>query len=84
MTTVGTEFTMKNTVTAIVPAAGVGKRFGGGTNKPLVNLCDKPLIIWTLQTLDALSEIKEIIPVVKEEDMAYAVELFEQHSMPKI
>jgi 2-C-methyl-D-erythritol 4-phosphate cytidylyltransferase len=84
MTTIGTELTMKNTVTAIVPAAGVGKRFGGGTNKPLVNLCDKPLIIWTLQTLDALPEIKEIIPVLKEEDMEYAVELFEQHSMPKI
>ncbi len=75
---------MKDTITAIVPAAGVGKRFGEGTNKPITNLCDKPLILWTLQTLDGLSEIREIIPVVKEEDMEYAVELFERHSMPKI
>jgi 2-C-methyl-D-erythritol 4-phosphate cytidylyltransferase len=75
---------MKDKITAIVPAAGVGKRFGEGRNKPLADLCGKPLIIWTLETLGSLSEVNEIIPVIKETDIEDAVELFEKHRIPKI
>lgn len=75
---------MKNMVIAIVPAAGIGKRFGEGTNKPLLNLGNKSLILWTLETLAGLSEIQEIIPVVKEADMRHVGELFEQYRIPKI
>jgi 2-C-methyl-D-erythritol 4-phosphate cytidylyltransferase len=38
-------------VVAIVPAAGLGKRFGKDTNKPFQSLGGKPLIIWSLETL---------------------------------
>lgn len=75
---------MKEKVIAIVPAAGIGRRFGEGTNKPFEMLGNKPLLMWALETLDAIQEIKEIIPVIKEEDMEQVVELFEQYRVPKV
>ena len=52
-------------VVAIVPAAGLGKRFGPGTNKPFQSLSGKPIIVWSLEILEAVVEVVEIIPVLK-------------------
>ncbi|MEW6109075.1 MAG: 2-C-methyl-D-erythritol 4-phosphate cytidylyltransferase [Nitrospirota bacterium] len=75
---------MKEKITAIVPAAGFGKRFGEHTNKQFEILNDKPLIIWPLETMEAMPEIYEIIPVLKEEDMEYGVEIFEKYRISKV
>lgn len=69
---------------AIVPAAGVGKRFGAGTNKPFEMLGGKPLMLWAVETLGALPEIAEIIPVVKEDHMEAAAELFARYDVGKV
>ena len=75
---------MKERVIAIVPAAGVGKRFGAGTNKPFELLGGKPLMLWAIETLGGLPEIAEIIPVIKEDQMESAAELFERHNVRKV
>lgn len=75
---------MKEPVVAIVPAAGIGERFGRDTNKPFATLGDKPLIIWTVETLQNLPEITEIIPVVKETDIKLCSRLFEEYAITKI
>lgn len=75
---------MKNKIIAIVPAAGIGKRFGDKTNKPFIILKDKPLIIWALAILENMPEIKEIIPVLKESDMEHGAEIFEQYKISKV
>lgn len=74
----------KQHVIAIVPAAGLGKRFGPGTNKPFQNLGGKPLIIWSLETLQSVNQIEEIIPVLKMEDMEYGQKVFEENGLSKI
>jgi 2-C-methyl-D-erythritol 4-phosphate cytidylyltransferase len=74
----------KKKVVAIVPAAGMGKRFGPGTNKPFDYLNGKPLIIWSLKTLDAVVEIDEIIPVLKVEDIMQGKKVFEEYKLSKI
>ena len=56
---------MKKKVYAIVPSAGVGKRFGVGKNKPFFDLGGKPIMVWCLEVLQSIPEIAEIIPVVK-------------------
>lgn len=71
-------------VVAIVPAAGMGKRFGPGTNKPFKSLMGKPLIVWSLETLESVVEVSEIIPVLKLEDMLYGKKLFEEYGLSKI
>jgi 2-C-methyl-D-erythritol 4-phosphate cytidylyltransferase len=40
--------------------------------------------LWALETLGTMSEIEEIIPVLKESDMNHAVELFERYEIPKV
>jgi 2-C-methyl-D-erythritol 4-phosphate cytidylyltransferase len=71
-------------VVAVVPAAGLGKRFGTGINKPFQTLGGKPLIIWSLEILEAIDEVVEIIPVLKSEDMEHGIEIFEKAGLSKI
>lgn len=75
---------MKENVIAIVPAAGLGARFGPGTNKPFHPLLDKPLIVWSLEVFETLDEIREVIPVLKEQDMETGVEIFEKYNLSKV
>jgi 2-C-methyl-D-erythritol 4-phosphate cytidylyltransferase len=75
---------VKEGIIAIVPSAGVGKRFGDGTNKPFELLGGKPLMLWAIETLGSLPEITEIIPVVKEDNMESAAELFELYNVRKV
>lgn len=71
-------------VTAIVPAAGLGRRFGPGTNKPFQILKGKPLIVWSLETLESVKEIEEIIPVIKKGDREKGVAVFKEHNLSKV
>ncbi len=73
-----------NKIAAIVPAAGLGRRFGTGENKPMYVLLGKPLIVWALQALQAVEEIGEIVPVVKEEDLKAAAELVAHYKIAKV
>jgi len=75
---------MNDKVKAIVPAAGLGRRFGPGANKPFEILDGKPLIVWSLETLGSVEEIEEIIPVLREADREKALEIFEQYELSKI
>ncbi len=75
---------MADRVIAIVPSAGIGKRFGPGYNKPFEILGGRPVIIWTLEALDRMPEISEIIPVMKEKDMQPAGDLFKHYGIKKI
>jgi len=75
---------VKKKVTAIVPAAGLGKRFGPDGNKPFQMLGDKPLIVWVFEVLESIDEIAEIIPVLKKPDMALGCGLFENFKFSKI
>jgi len=74
----------KEQVIAIVPAAGLGRRFGPGTNKPFQPLDGKPLIIWSLEKLESVEAITEIIPVLKAEDRKTGQKIFKEHSISKI
>lgn len=75
---------METKVIALVPAAGLGKRLGHGTNKPFYTLLGKPLLIWTMEALQRIEEIKEIIPIIKESDIAMAMELFKRYHVSKV
>jgi 2-C-methyl-D-erythritol 4-phosphate cytidylyltransferase len=75
---------MQSKIIAIVPAAGLGKRFGEGTNKPFETLCGKPVIVWALEVLDRMPEVLEIIPVLKETDIQAAAEIFRRYCINKI
>jgi len=71
-------------VTAIVPAAGIGKRFGPGTHKQFQTLQDKPVLIWPLEILESIQNIREIIPVLAPEDMEQGKQVFNGYRITKV
>ncbi len=77
-------------VIAIVPAAGLGKRFSdaaaGGVKKKktFFELGGKPVIIRTLETLDRVAEIKEVIPAVRDEDFGPLETLLAEGGIRKV
>ena len=71
-------------VTAIVPAAGLGKRFGQDNNKTFQALLDKPIVIWVLEALECVDDIEEIIPVFKKDDMEQGLALIERFGISKV
>ncbi len=75
---------MRGKVVAIVPAAGIGKRFGAGKNKLLYELSGKPLLIWTLEALEGVEEIDEIVPVLQEGDLEYGGVLIRDFRITKV
>lgn len=75
---------MKNKIVAIIPAAGIGKRFGVNRNKPFYELKGKPLLIWPLEVLQAISEIHEIVPVVRDDSIETTLELIEKYRISKV
>jgi 2-C-methyl-D-erythritol 4-phosphate cytidylyltransferase len=75
---------LSDKVTAVIPAAGLGKRFGDGANKQFLMLRGKPLLIWVLEALEALPEICEIIPVLKDRDMESGIRMLEEYGISKV
>jgi len=59
-------------VLAIIPAAGVGVRMGGGTPKQFLSLEGVPIFVHTLRKFDSSDAINEIILALRAEDMERA------------
>lgn len=75
---------MKQNVVAIVPAAGVGSRFGGDINKAFFEISNKPLLIWVMEKFQQSHRIHEIIPVINHNDMGRCLQLIEEYALSKI
>jgi 2-C-methyl-D-erythritol 4-phosphate cytidylyltransferase len=58
-------------VVAVVPAAGLGTRMGGPTPKQYLSLGGVPLLVYSLQILQSLESIREVILSVPESDREY-------------
>lgn len=70
---------------AIILAAGVGKRMGAATNKQLLLLDNKPIIVHTLQVFEECRAIDGIYLVVNQKDLPILQEeILENHRFNKI
>jgi len=70
-------------VAAIVPAAGLGQRFGGRVAKPFAPLHDVPLLVHTLAALQASPAIRWIVLAVRAGDEASVAGLIKRHQVTK-
>ena len=71
-------------VAAIVPAAGIGKRFGGAVQKPFVRLEGLPLLAQTLRVLQRSPAIRWIVVVVRAGEESRVSALLKPHRLTKI
>jgi len=65
-------------VTVLVPAAGSGTRMAGAgegsTKKQFLLLDGRPILAHTLSRFEAVPEVKEIIPIVPEDELEHCLE----------
>jgi 2-C-methyl-D-erythritol 4-phosphate cytidylyltransferase len=60
-------------VTALIPAAGMGRRMGRAVAKQFLPLGDKPMLAHTLLAFQRSTDIDEIIPILSEDDMEHCL-----------
>jgi 2-C-methyl-D-erythritol 4-phosphate cytidylyltransferase len=70
--------------TAIIVAAGEGKRFGGGTPKQFLEIAGKPLIIHTLQQFETCPEIDDIVLVLPQSAIADFRSISRKYNLKKL
>jgi 2-C-methyl-D-erythritol 4-phosphate cytidylyltransferase len=72
-------------VTALIPAAGMGKRMGKPVAKQFLQLGDKPMLAHTLLAFQCAAEVDEIIPILSREDMESCLrDIIEQYHITKV
>jgi 2-C-methyl-D-erythritol 4-phosphate cytidylyltransferase len=72
-------------VTALIPAAGMGRRMGNAVAKQFLLLGGKPMLAHTLLAFQRASGVDEIIPVLSEEDMESCLrDVIEQYHITKV
>jgi 2-C-methyl-D-erythritol 4-phosphate cytidylyltransferase len=75
---------MRAKAIAIVPSAGVGRRFDPFIKKTFADLNGLPLLIQTLKRLNQSRCIGEIIPVMRPEDIEEGYEMAISHGLEKV
>ncbi len=71
-------------VSAVVPAAGLSKRFSPRDKKQFATLGGRPLLSYCLQTLESSELITNIVVVVPEDEIPRSRKLFEGLGLKKI
>lgn len=71
-------------VSAILLAAGRGKRFGSKVSKTLIKVNSKPLIVYSLIALSRHPYIKDIIIVVNASNKKFIVKILKDYAIKKI
>lgn len=74
----------KQTVSAIIVAAGSGTRMKISTRKQLVEINDVPVIVHTLKAFEKTDIIDEIIVVTKEDDILSIWDMAKEFGISKI
>jgi len=71
-------------VSAIIPAAGAGKRMGGSTNKQYLSIGSNPVIIEALLPFENSPLINEIILVSPADSINYVREIVDRFNISKV
>ena len=68
----------------IVVAAGRGSRMGSEIKKQYLPLAGAPILVRTLQTLDACQSVDRVVLVVSPEDIDCVRDLIREHRIGKV
>lgn len=71
-------------ISAVIPAAGRGKRFGRGSNKVFTQAVGKPLLAYTLDAFERCGLVDDIVLVVAEHEIADAREIADRYGISKL
>ncbi|MFQ5797989.1 MAG: 2-C-methyl-D-erythritol 4-phosphate cytidylyltransferase [Bacteroidota bacterium] len=74
----------KERITAIIAAAGEGRRVGGELQKQFRFLLGKPILAHTLEKFQTCDAVSEIVLVVSDSMMAYSTQLVKEYRISKV
>jgi len=69
---------------AIIVAAGLGKRFGGKTPKQFLEILGKPVVIHTMLRFEACPAVDEIILVLPDDQKAAFIQIAGKYPLKKL
>ena len=70
--------------TAIILAAGIGKRMGTGISKQYLEIGEKPILVHTLEKFEKASSVINIIIVVSKADIEYVQNISGKYEISKV
>ncbi len=70
--------------TALVPAAGRGRRLGKEANKAFVSVAGKPILAHTLAVFETCKAVRDVVLVVGEREIEAAGELVDRFGFAKV
>jgi|YNPMSStandDraft_2_1061718.scaffolds.fasta_scaffold03869_3 2-C-methyl-D-erythritol 4-phosphate cytidylyltransferase len=73
---------MKSSV--IIPAGGIGKRFGSQVPKQFVDLAGIPILVHTIRIFDTVEDVVSIVIAVHNEWFTYTKEIVEKYKCEKV
>lgn len=68
----------------VVPAAGSGSRFGGEVPKQYVSIAGRPLIAHTLERLERIESVAEIVVVAASDQFARLEQIVADHGLSRV
>lgn len=68
----------------IIPAGGVGKRFGGALPKHFVELSGVPIIVRTIKAFSSVEDIDSIVISVHEDWLQFTLLIVEKYNLHKV
>jgi len=70
---------------AVIVAAGKSVRLGGAVPKQFRNICDRPMLAWTLSRFETAASIDKIVIVVAEDALIYTGQnVVDRYGMSKV
>lgn len=72
-------------VTALIPAAGMGKRMGAGINKQYLLLAGKPILAHTLAVFESAPFVDDVYLIIPEDEISFCQEnVVERYGFGKV
>ena len=72
-------------VSAVITAAGTGKRMKSGISKQYMEICGKPVLAYTLERFETCNTVDEIIIVTGKNDIEFVKkEIVEKYGFKKV
>jgi 2-C-methyl-D-erythritol 4-phosphate cytidylyltransferase len=56
-------------ITAIIPAAGCGRRMESGEDKPFIKVCGREMICYSLMAMEHISAVSEVVVVAEKKNI---------------
>jgi 2-C-methyl-D-erythritol 4-phosphate cytidylyltransferase len=71
-------------ITAIIPAAGCGRRMKSGEDKPFIKVCGREIICYSLTAMERIPAISEVIIVAKKKNIPRVQAIADREGFKKV